>query len=81
MFAGQARFSSTRQGGSDHALNPSDGGPDRGWRHSLAHQSIHPYGAGFIKSILNAVVVIVVVLWLLDVFGVLGSLSHIRVGK
>ena len=37
--------------------------------------------AGSIKSILNAVVVIVVVLWLLSVFGVLGSLSNIRIGK
>jgi hypothetical protein len=37
--------------------------------------------AGSIKSILNAVVVIAVVLWLLNVFGVLGSLSKIRVGK
>ena len=37
--------------------------------------------AGSIKSILNAVVVIVVVLWLLNVFGVLGSISHIRVGR
>jgi hypothetical protein len=37
--------------------------------------------AGSIKSILNAVVVIAVVLWLLSVFGVLGSLSNIRVGK
>ena len=37
--------------------------------------------AGSIKSILNAVVVIVVVLWLLNVFGVLGSLSKIRVGR
>lgn len=37
--------------------------------------------AGSIKSILNAVVVIAVVLWLLNVFGVLGSLSQIRVGK
>jgi len=37
--------------------------------------------AGSIKSILNAVVVIAVVLWLLNVFGVLGSLSSIRVGK
>jgi hypothetical protein len=37
--------------------------------------------AGSIKSILNAVVVIVVVLWLLSVFGVLNSLSTIRVGK
>jgi hypothetical protein len=31
--------------------------------------------------ILNAVVVIAVVLWLLSVFGVLGSLSTIHVGK
>jgi hypothetical protein len=37
--------------------------------------------AGSIKSILNAVVIIVVVLWLLNVFGVLGSLSKIRIGK
>ena len=37
--------------------------------------------AGSIKSILNAVVVIAVVLWLLSVFGVLSSLSRIRVGK
>ena len=37
--------------------------------------------AGSIKTILNAVVVIAVVLWLLSVFGVLGSLSSIRLGK
>jgi len=37
--------------------------------------------AGSIKSILNAVVVIVVVLWLLNVFGLLNSLSMIRVGR
>ena len=37
--------------------------------------------AGSIKSILNAVVVIGVVLWLLNVFGVLPSLSAIHVGK
>lgn len=37
--------------------------------------------ASSIKSILNAVVVIAVVLWLLSVFGVLGSLSKITVGK
>ncbi len=36
---------------------------------------------GTIKSILNAVVVIAVVLWLLNVFGVLHSLSKIRVGN
>ena len=33
-----------------------------------------------IKSILNAVVVIAVVLWLLKAFGLLASLSAIRVG-
>ena len=35
---------------------------------------------GKIKSILNAIVVIAVIVWLLQVFGVLGSLSSIRVG-
>lgn len=34
-----------------------------------------------IKSILNAVVVIAVVLWLLSAFGLLTSLSRIHVGK
>jgi hypothetical protein len=34
-----------------------------------------------IKRILNVVVVIVVILWLLSVFGVIGSLSTIRVGR
>ena len=37
--------------------------------------------AGSIKMILNAVVIIVVVLWLLSVFGLIGELSTIRVGK
>jgi len=37
--------------------------------------------AGSIKSILNAVVVIAVVLWLLSVFGLMGELSKIQVGK
>jgi len=32
-----------------------------------------------IKNILNAVVVIVLVIWLLQVFGVLGSLKNINV--
>jgi len=36
---------------------------------------------GTIKSILNAVVVIAVVLWLLNVFGLFSSFSHIRVGS
>jgi predicted lysophospholipase L1 biosynthesis ABC-type transport system permease subunit len=34
-----------------------------------------------IKSILNAVVVIAVVVWLLQVFGLLGSLASIHVGR
>jgi len=33
-----------------------------------------------IKSILNAVVVIVVVIWLLQAFGLLGSLNSIHIG-
>lgn len=33
-----------------------------------------------IKSILNAVMVIAVVLWLLSAFGVLGNMTGIRVG-
>ncbi len=33
-----------------------------------------------IKQILNIVVVIAVILWLLQAFGVIGSLSGIRVG-
>jgi hypothetical protein len=37
--------------------------------------------AGSIKSILNAVVVIVVVVWLLDAFGLLSSLRNFRVGS
>ena len=36
--------------------------------------------AGSIKSILNAVVVIAVVAWILNVFGLFNSLSSIRVG-
>ncbi|MEY6433955.1 Thivi_2564 family membrane protein [Thioalkalicoccus limnaeus] len=33
-----------------------------------------------IKKILNVVVIIVVILWLLTAFGVLGNMSAIRVG-
>lgn len=36
---------------------------------------------GKIKTILNGVVVVVVVLWLLQVFGVLGPLSSFRIGS
>ena len=32
------------------------------------------------KRILNAVVIVVVILWLLSAFGVIGSLSQIRIG-
>ena len=37
--------------------------------------------AGSIKSILNAVVVIVVVVWLLNVFGLFDSIRSFRVGR
>jgi len=36
---------------------------------------------GKIKNILNAVVVIAVVIWLLQVFGLLTSLTNFRVGQ
>ena len=34
-----------------------------------------------IKRILNLVVVIAVIIWLLSVFGLIGNISSIRVGK
>jgi hypothetical protein len=34
-----------------------------------------------IKKILNVVVVIGVIIWLLSVFGVIGNISAIRIGK
>jgi Flp pilus assembly protein TadB len=34
-----------------------------------------------IKKILNVVVIIVVIVWLLSVFGFIGDLSRIRVGR
>jgi hypothetical protein len=34
-----------------------------------------------IKKILNVVVIIVVIVWLLSVFGFIGNLSTIRIGK
>jgi hypothetical protein len=37
--------------------------------------------AGSTKSILNAVVVIALVLWLLNAFGLLSSLSAIHIGR
>ena len=36
---------------------------------------------GKIKQILNVVVVIAVVIWLLQAFGLMGSLSSIRIGN
>lgn len=34
-----------------------------------------------IKKILNVVVILVVIIWLLSVFGVIGDISTIRVGR
>ena len=36
---------------------------------------------GKIKSILNAIVVIVVVIWLLQAFGLLGAINGIHIGR
>ena len=46
---------------------------------AVAGESFVPM-AGSIKSILNGVVGISVVLWLLKVFGIFHSLSRVRVG-
>jgi hypothetical protein len=35
---------------------------------------------GRVKNILNGVVIIVLILWLLQAFGILGSLGNVRVG-
>jgi len=32
-----------------------------------------------IKKILNAVIVIVLIIWLLSVFGILGNIQHLRI--
>ncbi len=45
----------------------------------MACESLYPH-AGSIKSILNGVVVIAGVLWLLNAFGLLHSLSQIHIG-
>lgn len=37
--------------------------------------------ASSIKTILNAVVIIVVVLWLLNIFGLFSSISRIHMGR
>jgi hypothetical protein len=34
-----------------------------------------------IKAILNAVVIIVVVIWLLSIFGLIGPISQFRIGR
>ena len=34
-----------------------------------------------IKKILNVVVIIAVIIWLLNIFGLIGDLSAIRIGK
>ncbi len=35
---------------------------------------------GKVKSILNAIIIIALVIWLLQVFGVIGALGGVRVG-
>jgi hypothetical protein len=45
----------------------------------VAGEPIHP-DAGIHQSILNGVVVIAVVLWLLNIFGLFHSLARVHVG-
>ncbi len=37
--------------------------------------------AGAVKSLLNAVVVIALIVWLLQAFGIWNSIMHVRVGS
>ena len=60
-------------------LDSSCHSSDRGGGFALARQQLRP-DAG-LKSILNAVVVICIVSWLLNVFGLFGSLAQIHVGR
>jgi len=62
-----------------HALAPSVDGVSGGGCPALLVNSFIPM-AGSIKSILNAVVVIAVVLWLMNIFGLMHSLSRIHIG-
>ena len=64
-----------------YASSSTRTGPDRGWVVLLGLINRYIPMAGSIKSILNGVVVIVVVLWLLNVFGLMSSLSAIHVEK
>ena len=71
-------FESKKGRSINYAFSSSSDSPDRGRRSSGLINRFIPM-AGSIKSILNAVVVIAVVLWLLSVFGLLSSLSKIHV--
>jgi hypothetical protein len=63
-----------------YAVNPNPGNSHRGGVLLWLVNRFIPMQAS-IKSILNGVVVIAVVLWLLNIFGLFHSLSAIRVGK
>jgi len=63
-----------------HAFVSTCRSADRRRGSSWPHQQVHTYG-GSIKSILNAVVVIIVVIWLMNVFGLLDSIRAIRIGR
>jgi hypothetical protein len=67
------------EGNRDYASHPNSVGPDRRGRPLWLVNRFIPM-EGSIKSILNAVVVIGVVLWLLNIFGLFHSLAHIRIG-
>jgi hypothetical protein len=63
-----------------HAFNSIRNDPDHRRCSPLLVNNFIPM-ASPIKSILNAVVVIGVVLWLLDVFGFMHTISDLRVGR
>ena len=69
-----------KRGGVEHAFSPCGAGPDRSWGLLWLVNSYIPM-AGSIKSILNGVVVIAVVLWLLTIFGLMSEISKIGWGS
>ena len=66
--------------GDPHATRNTCYCSHRRWRAALAVNNYIPMDRK-IKSILNGVVVIAVVLWLLSVFGLLDGITNYRIGK
>ena len=77
-----ALFPRQEHSGSANVFTAAEPGRGQSWREFPAWlvNNYIPMQSS-IKSILNAVVVIAVVLWLLNVFGLFTSLSRLHVGR